>query len=166
MKKTKEILSIENFTPENVDVTWIQEVSEKIPAEGNIDINIAEELAATFLRAADTCSDLLVKAAKLKGYKEATMKSEKSLAVGRLEKTGVTAAKAQELKREGDSLYVAAVNACTDAKALELWLQNKYDNLIRAHHYCKDLLRRYAKGEQIGDFNQGSKRGQFGEQEW
>lgn len=140
------LLGIEGFDPLKIDVSEIQSLSEQVPKDGNIEINNAEVLAVKFLRGADSCSNLLGKIDLWSGNK----KTEKDQAIG------VAAHKLMEQKIPSTSIdkrykedenYVIACNAFTNAEAVKKWLERKYDNLIRAHHMCKDIQKRYMPNE-------------------
>jgi len=140
-----DILNIENFDPMNVDVTYIQSVSHMVPKDGTIDLHEAEKLATTFLSCADYCGELISQAIRLMGYKDANKKSKKADAIERKVAGGTPATTAKETF-SNDAEYTKACQVHADAEAFLVWVKQKYENLIKAHVLCKDLLKAHVEG--------------------
>lgn len=140
-----DLLSIENFDPMNIDVGYIQGVSHKIPRDGSIDLNEAERLATVFLSCADYCGELISQAVRLAGFRDANKKSKKGDAIER-KIAGKTPATTARETYSNDNEYIKAAQSHTDAEAFLTWIKLKYDNLIKAHVLCKDLLKSHTDG--------------------
>lgn len=151
---TGDILNIDGFDPMAIDVTYIKETMEEMPKDGLIDINNAERLATMFLRCADYCGDLLAKALRYLGHKETLKRAGKSSAVYRKIKEKVTPTVAKEAFADDDE-YIRVANEATDAEALLKWIDEKYQDLIKAHIMCKSILSRHATVERANSW-QGS----------
>jgi len=149
--KSGDILSIEGFDPMDLDITYVQTTIEKIPLDGVIDINNAENLATLFLRCADYCGDLLAQAARFSGERETEKRSQKSASIYRKIKEKVTPTVAKEAYADDDQ-YIEAANGATAAESLLKWLEEKHANLIRAHILCKNLLARHSETERANSW--------------
>jgi hypothetical protein len=151
MGTTRDVLDITAFDPMGLDITYIQETIREIPEDGFIDINNAERLATKFLRCADYTADLLSKAFHYFGYKSTEQRSAKSAAIYKKIYEKVTPTVAKEAYAD-DALYVKASNDQVTAEALTKWLEEKYQNLIKAHILCKTILSRYMPGERASSW--------------
>lgn len=152
--KTGDILNIDSFDPMDLDITYIKDTINEIPKDGLIDINDAERLATIILRCADYCGDILAKAARYSGYKETLKRASKSAAIYRKIKEKITPTVAKEAYAD-DEEFIEASNNATTAEALLKWLDEKYQNLIKAHILCKNILARHSTVERANSW-QGS----------
>lgn len=151
METTRDVLDISQFDPMGLDITYIQETIREIPEDGFIDINNAERLATKFLRCADYTADLLSKAFHYFGHKSTEQKSAKSSAIYKKIYEKITPTVAKEAYAD-DVLYIKASNEQVTAEALTKWLEEKYQNLIKAHILCKTILSRYMPGERANSW--------------
>lgn len=151
MGTTRDVLDITSFDPMGLDITYIQETIREIPEDGFIDINNAERLATKFLRCADYTADLLSKAFHYFGQKSTEQRSAKSAAIYKKIYEKVTPTVAKEAYAD-EPLYVKASNEQVTAEALTKWLEEKYQNLIKAHILCKTILSRYMPGERASSW--------------
>ena len=151
MATTRDVLDISSFDPMGLDITYIQDTIREIPEDGFIDINNAERLATKFLRCADYTADLLSKSFHYFGYKSTEQKSAKSAAIYKKIYEKVTPTVAKEAYAD-DILYIKASNEQVTAEALTKWLEEKYQNLIKAHILCKTILSRYMPGERASSW--------------
>lgn len=151
MGTTRDILDISSFDPMGLDITYIQETIREIPEDGFIDINNAERLATKFLRCADYTADLLSKSFHYFGHKSTEQKSAKSAAIYKKIYEKVTPTVAKEAYAD-DPLYIKASNEQVTSEALTKWLEEKYQNLIKAHILCKTILSRYMPGERASSW--------------
>jgi len=147
-----DILKIKDFDPMNVDVSYIQSTIEKIPKDGTIDLHEAERLATMFLRCADYCADLIAQAIRLLGHRDAQKKSQKSTAIERKIKEKVPATAAREVYGN-DEGYIKACNEYTEVQAWHTWISQKYDNLIRAHVLCKDIMKSHVQVRDVSGWD-------------
>jgi len=139
-----DLLKIDGFDPMNVNVSYIQQTTNLIPADGSIDLNEAEKLATVFLKCADYCGDLMAQAVRYFGYTDAEKKSEKASSIERKVEAKMPATTAKETF-SNDPKFVTASNKNTDAQAFLTWVTQKQENLIRAHVLCKDLLKAHVQ---------------------
>jgi len=151
---TGDILSVKDFDPMGLDITYIQNTIKEIPEDGLIDINNAERLATIFLRCADYCADLVARSARFFGHKETLQKSAKTGAIYKKIKEKITPTVAKEAYADDDA-FIKASNETTDAEALLRWLTEKHGNLIKAHILCKNILTRHVATEKASGW-QGS----------
>ena len=161
-----DLLRLKAFDPMNVNVTHIMETIGRIPKDGTIDINQAEQLATIFLRCADYCDGLLAQAIRYSGYKDAEKRSQKASAIERKIANNVAQTTARETY-SNDAEFVAASDANTDAQAFLSWITQKRDNLVKAHVLCKDLMKahqglRNVSGWDAGDEDFSEKSGNMG----
>jgi hypothetical protein len=140
-----------DFDPGNVDLQYIKSVSESMPADGRIDINQSEILAAKTLRAADYCIDLVAQASQWCELKESEKNEAKALAVARLIEKGVSATAAAQ-QYDADPDYVRKCRDYAKAKGWYKWIDLKYKNFMAAHVHYKDVMKRNIKHEQSSGF--------------
>ena len=139
--RIKEILSIDNFDPLNIDISFRDSVSNQVPQEGYMDPAMAEHLATTTLRAADTCIDLLAQATLYLSHCDAQRRSVRSQVIKTLQDRKVPSTIVKEVYAD-DERYLTITNKYNLALALSTWLENKHDTLLKTHHLCKDLIRK------------------------
>ena len=147
-----DILKIENFDPMNVDVSYIEEVINLIPRDGCIDLSEAEKLATAFLRCADYCGDLVAQSTRFLGYRDAEKKSQKGTAIEKKIQNKMPATTAREVYGN-DEDYVKSCDKHTEAQAWQIWITQKYDNLIRAHVFCKDIMKSHVQNRDMSNWN-------------
>jgi|GEM_PF-6936690 len=143
---SKEILSIESFDPLNVNIDYVYETIQLLPADGHIDDTQAEQLATRFLRCADYCSDLLAQAIRHVAGCETAMKSTRADAIEKKIASGVSATAAKELFGN-DERFIKASRCLATAAAWQGWIDHKYQNLLKAHHHCKEIMKGYMLGK-------------------
>jgi len=149
--KLGDILKVEDFNPMEVDITYIEETIQLIPKSGMIDLNQAEQLATAFLRCADYCSSLIAQAVRLIGYRDAEKKSQKGTAIETKIQSKVPATTAREVYGN-DENFIKACNSHTEAQVWSSWINQKYDNLIRAHVLCKDILKSQVQSRNVANW--------------
>lgn len=137
----RKILSINNFDPLEVDVSFLEQVSNQVPQEGYIDPAMAEHLATSTLRAADRCIDLLAQATLYLSHCDAQKRATRSRVIKALQDQKVPATIVKEVYAD-DEEYLRVTNIYNMALALSTWLENKHDALLKTHHLCKDLIRK------------------------
>lgn len=147
-----DLLNIEGFDPMNVDVSYIQGTSHMIPRDGSIDLHEAERLATVFLSCADYCGELISQAVRLTGFRDADKKSRKGDAIEQ-KIAGKTPATTARETYSNDPAYIKAAQAHADAEAFLTWIKLKYENLIKAHVLCKDLLKSHTEGRNVSNWD-------------
>ncbi len=147
-----------NFDPMTLDTSELRALSESIPRDGNIDINVAEILATKFLRGSDICAELLAIATTQ--LTKADTECKRCFGVAATEKATLAkmgTAKMREWFANMDQDYINACNRYAELQGLVKWLNGKYDSFYKAHYMCKKLLdRSYAHESQAGWNGNGS----------
>lgn len=143
--KAREILNIDSFDPLEVDISFLKDVTARIPKEGYMDVGMAEQLATITLRAAEQCDDLLGQAVLLLSHRESEQRTAKALVTSTLLSSKTPSTVVKELVASDPSV-IETMNNYNKALAWHSWLQNKYSTLIKTHHWCKDQVRRTETG--------------------
>jgi len=171
-QKLGDILEFGKFTPEQVDVTDINELSKYVPKDGHVDLGIAENLAVRFLRGADSCAELLGKLtwwlARQEDEKRAVLKEAMLV---RATGAGYKTAKEKQIFAEADPEYLKACERASRAKVMVQWCKDKQRSLINAHYLMKHILgnnslHRNASGMPIGAGQSAETKTSWGEKEW
>jgi hypothetical protein len=169
-----EVLQFETFDPTQLDISEIQEMTASIPADGNVDISIAENLATKFLRGADRCSEILSILTWWEAGREDRKRHVFSTKFFEAPAHGHKTAAAKKAWAEGSKEYLDACAEANKAKAMKQWIKNKHESLVSAHY----LMKHIAKGGQPARAAAGSVRDgswepagkanepQWGEQDW
>lgn len=169
-----DVLQFDTFDPKQLNVAEILAMTASIPADGNVDISIAENLATKFLRGADRCSEIL----SILTWWEAGREDEKrhvySTKFFEGPAHGHTTAAAKKAWAEGSKEYMDACDEANKAKAMKQWIKNKHESLVSAHY----LMKHIAKGGRPAQLAAGGVRDhswepagktadpQFGERDW
>lgn len=140
--KVREILRIQDFDPLDVDITFLKDVSAQIPQEGYIDPAMAEKLATVCLTAADRAADLLAQATLYLSHCDANRRSARASAIADALARKVPSTLAKELCAT-DVDYQKSCDKYDVALGWHTWLETKRDTLIKTHHLCKDLVRKF-----------------------
>jgi hypothetical protein len=129
----------ENFL--EFDLTEIQQVLIKLNNTDAIDLAHAELLQQQALRGADILTEYLAKIVKTVGYLEAKVASTKNRVS--LEYKAPDGAKTTlDMKKwaaESSPEVEEVQNRLAKAKGSKVFLEKKYDILIKAHHHYKDI---------------------------
>lgn len=133
------------------DLTEIQQVLVKLEITDAIDLVHAELLQQQSLRGADILTEYLAKIVKTVAYLEAKVASTKNKVS--LEYQAPDGAKTTlDMKKwaaESSPAVEEVQNRLAKAKGSKVFLEKKYDILIKAHHHYKDIamgLRRTVLG--------------------
>ena len=140
-------LQFDAFDPTRIDVSEINALTAAIPADGNVDANIAENMATRFLRGADRCSELLAVFTWWAAKKEDEKRHVYSAKFFEAPAHGHKTAAARKAYAEGADDYLAACDAANKAKAMKQWVQNKHDSLVSAHYLMKQISKSERRGE-------------------
>jgi hypothetical protein len=155
--KLGDILNVNNFDPEKIDVSDLVSLSEKVPKDGVVDEATADQLAALFLHGADRASDLLAKAVKWAGMKYTIKNAARTDAMLiRATQAGHSSNAAQKDFACSDSEFIKASDAESTAEAWRTWLSNKREIFIKWHHLCKSIAERHHQGMFMGDPKAGA----------
>jgi len=138
-------------SPFELDLSEIQQLSKMIPASGVIDLNVAEELATQFIRAADLCVELQAAAMMYEGRAISKKKQKWAMAMyDKAKAAGMKTSKEKESFADADEEYLKATVLAVDAIAFRKWLENKYDVFIKAHHLSKNVYEASKRQEPFG----------------
>ena len=151
----KKVLTIDNFDPLKVDVSFLEDVSEQIPQEGFMDAAMAEHLATSTLRAANFCIDLLAQSTLFLGHCDSQRRSVKSKLIKQMMSNKTPSTLAKDVFQDEEE-YIEVENKYNMALAWSTWLENKYDALLKTHHLCKDLIRKNESLKSISDWSESS----------
>jgi len=161
---------LEKFDPSNIDLTEFKNIASKIPKDSSIPLQVAENLAMVFLRAADRCSEILshltwveqkCKSDKVAEFSKAVLKAK--------EEEPRMAVSLAEHKAKCNSNYLEAVDRCLKAEAARRWFDGKYEIFLKTHQMMKERLRSETKHQYSSGFNESSGHEntmKFGETDW
>ncbi len=147
-----ELLGTENEVDyRNFDLTEIQEVLDNLKDIDAIDLAHAELLQQQALRGADILAEYLGKMVKTVGYLESKVQSTKNRVSLEYQAPDGSRTTLDMKKWAGESSpEVETVQIkLAEAKGSKIFLEKKYDILIKAHHHFKDIaagLRRTVLG--------------------
>ena len=129
----------ENF--ENFNLTEIQDLLNQLQNIDAIDLVHAELLQQKALRAADIITEYLGKIVKTVGYLEAKVNRTKNMAALNYKDPNgnKTTSDMKKWYSEQAPEVEQVQMSLAKAKASKLFLEKKYDILIRSHHYYKDI---------------------------
>tara|TARA_Y100000592_G_C5443014_1_gene304455 strand:- start:426 stop:998 length:573 start_codon:yes stop_codon:yes gene_type:complete len=139
----KKVVNIDNFSIENIDISDIENIINKLPKNGVIDINISERGLIYTLEGQNICQEHIAKVDRLisildskakKAWSKAAL--EKSKALGH--KTG----KDKEWSAQADDDFIEASNELALAKACRKWFENKISYFSGWHYAFKSFLKR------------------------
>lgn len=190
-KKTIGNVLDQSFNLESLDITYIEQVLSEIPKDGDLDPATASQLATKSLRAMDYCNTLLTRATKHLADKTAEVKRTKTEAVwramsaqnnesGLIVRKGLSPTVAKEVHGD-DEKYQQALKEQGRATEIQGFLDRKYQDLIRLHILCKDIVKNTSAGKSSWDRMSGDsheeneshdypvvegKKGHFGKTEW
>lgn len=145
---SREILKIKDFDPMNVDVTFLEDVSSQIPSEGAISGPMAEQLATACLYAADKCCDLLAQATLYLSHCDGIKREAKAIAISECLSRKVPSTIVREVCASDEKL-IKVSNQYDIALAWHTWLEAKRDTLVKTHHLCKDLIRKFDQSQSV-----------------
>lgn len=144
----------EEFDPMKIDTSEIKELSEAMPKDGNIDLNIAEVLATKYLRGADLCSELLAIATAYVAKTDALKKKAYSYAaMVKASESNIKTDKSRAWFADMDDDYISACNKHAEAIAFAKWVDGKYESFSKMHYMCKKMLDRGYTHERMSSFN-------------
>lgn len=146
-------VDITGFSVENIDTSQLDDVSNWLPKNGVVDLNIAEQGLIHTLHAQNLCQDIIVKIDRWIGIKEA--EKDKAWTKAALEKAGQAGHKTIKNKEwfaQADEDYIEANNQLTLAKACKKYFEKKSDYFSGWHYAFKTFLKRDYDLERLGNF--------------
>jgi hypothetical protein len=143
MTSLKQLLSIDNFSIESIDISDINELVEKLPRTGVLDLNIAENCLILTLEGQNLCQEKIVVIDRWIGKLESLKnKSWSNAALVKAKAAGYTTAKDKEWHAQADDEFNEVQNQLTLAKACKKWFENKAGYFSGWHYALKTFLRR------------------------
>lgn len=143
MAKIKDLLSLENFSPEEIDLSSLEKISEMLPTNGIIDLNIAEQSLITTLEGQNFCQEKIALLDRYIGLFESKKnKAWSNAALNKAKDEGHKTAKDKEWFAQADDEYIDFCNKLTMAKATKKWFENKANYYLGWHYTFKTFLRR------------------------
>lgn len=157
MGKFGDKVKVDMFSVEDIDTSEIDELSEWLPRNGIIDINIAERGLVLTLHGQNICQEKIAKVDHLISIKEG--KKNKAWTKAALEKASVAGHKVvknREWFAQADDDFIEACNEVAIAKAAKKWLENKAAYFSGWHYAFKTFLKRDYSLEKLGNFQVGA----------
>ena len=143
MAKFKDIISINNLSIEEIDISGIENIIQLLPTDGNVDSNIAERGLVYTLEGQNLCQEKIAQLDVWIGYIETKRnKAWSSAALEKSKQHGYKTAKDKEWYAQSENNYVEAYNELALAKACKKWFENKASYFSGWHYAFKTFLRR------------------------
>lgn len=143
MTKLHEKVSINNFSLQSIDISAIESIMNRLPANGIVDANIAERGLLFTLEGQNLCQEKIVQLDRWIGYLESNKnKAWSQAALHRAKEAGFKTVKDKEWHAQADDDYIEACNQLTLAKACKKWLENKASYFSGWHYSLKTFLKR------------------------
>jgi hypothetical protein len=162
-------MSLDDFDPMTIDISEFKKLSEELPKDSSLSLEVAEYLAVVYLRAADRCSEihsaLIWYTQKAKLDKNTTRQKLFLLAKDEGHKT-------MDDKRayaESHPDYVEASERLVKAETVKRWFEDKHSWFLKSHQYMKDRMKAESSLQNSSGFSEVSavdKDGKFGEKPW
>lgn len=157
MAKIKEILSLENFFPEEIDLSPLDKINEMLPTNGILDLNIAEQGLIFTLEGQNFCQEKTAIIDRYIGLFESKKnKAWSNAALTKAKDEGHKTAKDKEWFAQADDEYIDICNKLTMAKATKKWFENKANYYSGWHYAFKTFLRRDYSIEQSSNVSYGA----------
>jgi len=132
-------LKVENF--QDFDLTEVQEVLIQLKTIDAIDLAHAELLQQQALRGADILAEYLAKMVKSVAHLEAELNSTRNkVSLDYVAPDGArTTVDMKKWAGECSPEVVAVQERLAEAKGSKVYLERKYEILVKAHHHFKDI---------------------------
>jgi hypothetical protein len=153
MASFEDKISISDFSIEDIDTSEIDKLSDWLPSNGVMDLNIAEQGLIVTLNAQNICQEKITQVDRLIGLKE----NEKNIAwsnaaLVKAHVAGHKTVKSKEWFAQADEDYIKVCNELVVAKACKKWFENKAGYFSGWHYAFKTFLRRDYGLEKLGNF--------------
>lgn len=157
MNSFKDKINLDGFSIENIDLSEINKLTDWLPKNGIIDLNIAEQGLVMTLHGQDLCQELIIKIEKWISIKEGQKnKAWTKAALDKANVAGHKTAKNREWFAQADDDFIALCNEVAVAKAAKKWLENKCSIFSGWHYAMKSYLKRDYTLERLGNFQVAS----------
>lgn len=135
MERLGEVLSIESFSPADIDISFIRETSTQVSMLMNVSPEHARELATKFLAALDICSREYARLTRWVGKKKQEMKREQSEAM--LMRSQQKTVSGQSADSMMDDDYNRKVEEFEEANAYLIFFMQYIEFFKMAHYWAK-----------------------------
>jgi hypothetical protein len=154
MTTLESILDIDGFSISSIDVSGIQKLSDMLPKNGVVDVNIAERSLVITLEGQNLCQEKVVLVDRWIGYLEGERnKAWSEAALVKSKESGYKTGKDKEWFAQSDDKYIETMNSITLAKASKKWLENKASYFSGWHYAMKTFLKRDYSLENLANFS-------------
>jgi hypothetical protein len=153
MGKFGEKIMIDNFSVEDIDISDINNLSDWLPTNGVMDLNIAEQGLVHTLHGQNYCQELIAKLDRWISIKENQKnKAWTKAALDKASAAGHKPVKNREWFAQADDDFIQASNDVAVAKAAKKWFENKAAYFSGWHYAFKTFLKRDYSLETLGNF--------------
>lgn len=133
MKVTRE------FDPMDIDVSWIQEISNEIPHDGMIPPELAEVLCIKFARASEVCGEHISKLTYYLGKCNVLRDRELGQCMLDPGRSGGAAITKEKISK-GDDEYVKKANRAAMAEGSLEWFKSKQRAFDKYHYIARNIV--------------------------
>lgn len=146
MTTIKDVLSSLEDDFLNFDLSEITEVLSTLQSDIPVDLAQAENMQRLSLRATDVLSEYLVKIIKIIGVLESNLNRKKNEILLTYEAPkGKTTADMRKAASESNEEVEEISNKISKAKAAKIYLDKKYDIVMKTHYYYRDVAEGYKR---------------------
>lgn len=137
------IMSTEEFSIENLDISEIQKISNILPRTKVIDSNIAEKYIICTIEAQDLCQEKMIQVERWIGMKRIALdKEEAESALIRAKDAGHKTAKEKDWFVQSDQAVMDLRDELDKAKVAKIWLDNKIKYFSMWHYSLRAFIKR------------------------
>lgn len=137
------IMSTEEFSIENLDISEIQKISNLLPRTKVIDSNIAEKYIICTIEAQDLCQEKMIQVERWIGMKRIALdKEEAESALIRAKDAGHKTAKEKDWFVQSDQAVMDLRDELDKAKVAKIWLDNKIKYFSMWHYSLRAFIKR------------------------
>lgn len=141
--KFKNLINMDDFSIDNIDLSEIQKISLALPKNKVIDSNIAEKYIIATIEAQDLCQEKIIQVERLIGIKKIFLeKSEAECALIKAKEAGHKTAKEKEWFIQSDDSVNKIRDELDKARVCKLWLDNKIRYFSMWHYSLKAFIKR------------------------
>ena len=165
----RDALNIDNFDPMDINISEFEELAKSMPRDANIDLQMAETLAAQYLRAADRCSEILSTLIWFEGRLKAKKNAIRNRLYLMAKDEGYKTVEERKANAESHSDYVEADDKLAAAYAARKNFEMRHDYFLKSHQFMKEKLRGEIRHQNASGFSEtaGSlDSSTYGEKDW
>lgn len=156
MGKFGDKIQLDDFSIESIDTSEIDDLSNWLPKNGVMDINIAEKGLIHTLHGQNFCQEQIARIDRWISIKEGQKnKAWTKAALDKATIAGHKPVKNREWFAQADDDFIEASNEVAIAKAAKKWFENKANYFSGWHYAFKTYLKRDYSLETLGNFQVG-----------